>query len=34
MEIQIAMEKTGKQNRFPPGWDEEHVQRVLRRYED
>ena len=22
-----------KTNRFPPGWDEEHVQRVLEHYE-
>jgi hypothetical protein len=26
--------KTMRQNRFPPGWDEEHVEKVLRHYEE
>ena len=34
MEIQIVMEKIGGQNRLPPGWDEERVQKVLKHYEE
>jgi len=26
--------KTMRQNRFPPGWNEERVQKVLRHYEE
>ena len=28
------MERTMKQNRFPPGWDEQRVREVIAHYED